>query len=486
MRTDSRRRRTAKESTENRCPICQQVFPSACNMDAYDYEEMVLKHVTNCSSSSTTASTPSRRGRKKNNTFSSTVGKGVVPIVSPPSVCTPSPTNALIDSSPLPQYLEKRQYSIVSNDSSSSASARKEKVLSAEDMDEISTHFAAVEYNQYLLSPNSASSVNRQQMEDDAPALAQCPICFVHFKKEANYKMVIAHVNRCSREVTVLPENPISASDVGFVAAVKQISPTKAAAAVTNSSSSSSSQCIEDPIVKKSNQKKITATNNQQLSNKKSGAKIVKKPLKEKIAPPLVKAMKDPRHFLNQKWWRKPTANVRKPRGQKGGSSPNAKRASVVKECEFSIQQCLVEDNTISKNSSSKDNHDEYVGRTRESKRRKRMALGSDTLALKCPICGERFGPSTSIGSLTEEDMSRHVRKCSRQLFGKKALWRKPDRHKKKDKTPLVFTEEEKCQLQNALQGRVSSLNGILQVDEKIKICPLNVSFLQQSHDDFW
>lgn len=151
---------------------------------------------------------------------------------------------------------------------------------------------------------------------------------------------------------------------------------------------------VENPSTSRVTEAKLKSYTFEKLQietpNTKQKVREVKKTFHGPKQTPTV--ITDPRHFLAQTWWRKPEAQKRQRRG-KG----TVKRLPVA---EFDIQQCLVKDSKGLHNDAAtieeKKVEDECNLKTRASKRRK--AVGA-TLDLRCPICGEKFVPSTSLVS---------------------------------------------------------------------------------------
>lgn len=103
------------------------------------------------------------------------------------------------------------------------------------------------------------------------------------------------------------------------------------------------------------------------------------------------RVISDPRHFLMQTWW-KPQKSKR-----------------TVPTVAFNLQQCVVVN--------TKENDVEGEPKTRGSRRlQSKNSSTAPGLKLGCPICGREFAPGW-MGSITEESMSRHVKKCTHKMF---------------------------------------------------------------------
>jgi len=124
--------------------------------------------------------------------------------------------------------------------------------------------------------------------------------------------------------------------------------------------------------------------------------------------------MPDPEHFLAQTWWRKPANSSNKDRSRVKKSSAS---------WSFSLEQCVQAEHVEYIDHETKDaalqtkRVGEETSQNRKSSRLKNRRK-RNTLDLCCPICGKNFTQSRYLGdgSFTEEDISRHVQKCSNKV----------------------------------------------------------------------
>lgn len=156
------------------------------NMDLYDHEEMIIKHVTSCSSNQSSSSSsrnrrPSRYTKGQNdNLFLSIVSHSVRKETSDKLVANPLPIESLQD----------RQCSIVSHDSEDQPARKNtpfqqiKQVIAAEDSIEKNLLFSSTESNEentFIRTPPHASS----KLGEDSPApLERCPVCFLQFQRQ--------------------------------------------------------------------------------------------------------------------------------------------------------------------------------------------------------------------------------------------------------------------------------------------------------------
>jgi len=259
--------------------------------------------------------------------------------------------------------------------------------VATEDIDEITDKLVAIGSGEDF---STCSFVSRPSTEDIILPTLHCPICFTHFPKEPHIgskhheQLVTQHVLECSRQLV----------DCNYYSTAKQRE--KKTIPEYRAKNKINNKMKRKPTVTKKKGKKAKYT--------------------EFDAPHVIS---DPKHFVAQTWWRKPAnkSNKDQPRVKK---SPSA--------WEFSLEQCIEAEKVECTENETDDvtlqiqRAGDETSQNRKSSRLKNRRKGN-ALDLCCPICGKNFTRSRYLGDgfFTEEDISRHVHKCSNKVFDTRA-----------------------------------------------------------------
>jgi len=198
----------------------------------------------------------------------------------------------------------------------------------------------------------------------------------------------------------------------------------------------------------------------------------------------------DPNHFLTQTWWRTPSPEIGRKKRQKLVTKSEP-------ETEFDLQQCFV----VTGDNAEKEDAKQVVARRSKdnmvsptyNERKSSRKVNPKGFKLCCPFCNEIFKYSPWMGDVTEESMSRHVRKCSKKLFATskrqgKQRNQNPEKKQSAEKIlvpkKLNFSEEDEKQRANAFESRNLSFEQIIGAPpnallmERRQISHLDVAFL--------